>query len=215
MRNPEPDIFGVVKYTLSLVLLFLVAGLSPAVSWAAHSDVAPILIPMSALLPDEGKTMPLNDARSLEWWKNSLPLNTPVISTAEHLPGRYVAVSSSTEMEAASGQRLLPAVGWIEQVLAPVYRWVRQVRGLSDSKNKQNTDKFSARKKNKLNRAIGNALDHYQGTVLSIKLLMLNSATYRIKILADSGEVKTLDYSEEQGRFIQMDKEEQHANTVN
>ena len=146
--------------------------------------------------------MPLNDARSLEWWKNSLPLNTPVISTAEHLPGRYVAVSSSTEMEAASGQRLLPAVGWIEQVLAPVYRWVRQVRGLSDSKNK-------------LNRAIGNALDHYQGTVLSIKLLMLNSATYRIKILADSGEVKTLDYSEEQGRFIQMDKEEQHANTVN
>ena len=210
MRNPEPDIFGVVKYTLSLVLLCLVGGLSPAVSWAAHSDVAPIFMPVSVLLPDEGKAMPLNGTHSLEWWKNSLVLSTPVISAAERPHGRYITVSSSAEaeMEAASGQWLLATVGWIEQGLAPVYRWVRQLRGLSDSKNKQNTDKFAAQKKNKLNRVISNALDHYQGTVLSIKALMLNPAIYRIKILADSGEVQTLDYSEEQGRFIQMDKEE-------
>ena len=213
MRNSKFDIFGVVKYSLGI--LCLLGGISPPLSWADHSEAAPILRPAHAALLNKDKALPLNGIALSNRGIFPENLQISLIHTAEYLNSPAVSSPFFTQKKEGVTQSLLAGVAWIDKILAPAYQWVRNMRGLSASKAQQKINNSTWLEKDKLNRVISYVLNQYQGTVLSIKPLKLEPRTFRIKMLADSGEVKILNYSEERGKFIQMDKEERHANTVN
>ena len=121
-----------------------------------------------------------------------------------------------------------PVAEWLEVTLSPVSQWLRGLRrSVSDKEslagdsimqgveNPSSSAYLSAPSSKKLNQAIAAAADQYQGILLSVKRLTIEQAIYRIKILRQSGELRTLDYSEEQDQFISEGDENWYANTVN
>lgn len=119
-----------------------------------------------------------------------------------------------------------PVAEWLEVTLNPVYQWLRGLRR-SHSEKQSLDSNVTGKEENlpfanqladisskKLNQAITAATDQYQGVLLSVKRLTLEQAIYRIKILRQSGELHTLDYSEEQDEFISEGDEDWYANTV-
>ena len=118
-------------------------------------------------------------------------------------------------------------VEWLEVTLSPIYQLLRGLRR-SDT-DKQSLSGGSAEKEvalspsnahfaevssSKLNQAILAATDRYQGVLLSVKRVAIEQAIYRIKILRESGELRTIDYNEEQDQFISDGDESWYANTV-
>jgi hypothetical protein len=116
---------------------------------------------------------------------------------------------------------------WLETALSPVYQWLRGFRrsdsdkqsltGGTAAKEEENPSSdahLSGLSSTKLNQAVTAAADQYQGVLLSVKRLTIEQAIYRIKILRESGELRTLDYSEEQDQFISEGDESWYANTV-
>ena len=119
-----------------------------------------------------------------------------------------------------------PVAEWLEVTLNPVYQWLRGLRRSNSEKLSLESDvtgkegglpsasQLADISSKKLNQAIAAATDQYQGVLLSVKRLTIEQATYRIKILRQSGELRTLDYSEEQDQFISEGDENWYANTV-
>jgi len=120
-----------------------------------------------------------------------------------------------------------PVAEWLEVTLSPVYQWLKGLRRGDSDKQSLAGDNTMAEVESppssahlsdlsskKLNQAITAATDQYQGILLSVKRLTIEQAIYRIKILRQSGELRTLDYSEEQDQFISEGDENWYANTV-
>lgn len=110
--------------------------------------------------------------------------------------------------------------GWLESSLSPIYRWLQRVRGAKSevpiATPDEQTSVFQLPKlpSEKLHQAVSAATERYQGVLMGVKRITIDQAVYRIKILKHSGELRTLDYSEEQDKFISEEDESWYANTV-
>lgn len=110
--------------------------------------------------------------------------------------------------------------GWLESSLSPIYQWLQRVRGdkseVSTATSDEQTPAFQLPKlpSEKLHQAVSAATERHQGVLMGVKRLTIDQAVYRIKILKHSGELRTLDYSEEQDKFISEEDESWYANTV-
>jgi len=164
--------------------------------------------------------------------KLSLALSSlSVFSQRLFSPGPFLG-QSSPALNAVDDQKgetkNNPVAEWLEVTLSPVSQWIRGLRRSASDKeslagdsimqgveNPSSSAHLSVPSSKKLNQAITAATDQYQGILLSVKRLTIEQAIYRIKILRQSGELRTLDYSEEQDQFISEGDESWYANTVN
>lgn len=112
---------------------------------------------------------------------------------------------------------------WLEQALNPIYQFVRKLRQPYVEDQAQEEDEngtansltaINETPSERLNKAVEAATKRYEGVLLSVKKLAMDQATYRIKILRDSGELRTLDYSEEEDAFVSEGEVSWYANTV-
>ena len=116
---------------------------------------------------------------------------------------------------------------WFEVTLSPTSQWLKKFRSHNPGKqsataemaseniaDQQPNTHFPDLSSQKLNEAIAAATERYDGILLSVKRVAIEQAIYRIKILRDSGELRTLDYSEERDKFISEGDESWYANTV-
>ena len=157
---------------------------------------------------------------------SSLSVSSQGLFSPRPFLGQSSPVSTTVD-DQKSDTKNNPVAEWLEVTLSPVYQWLRGLRRSDSDKQSLSVDNtmkevesppssthlldFSSKK---LNQAITAATDQYQGVLLSVKRLTIEQAIYRIKILRQSGELRTLDYSEEQDQFISEGDENWYANTV-
>ena len=158
---------------------------------------------------------------SLELGEKYAYLSKLIPTSAYSTFGFGISAISAESVEGKGETKQHSLAGWLESSLAPVYEWLKRVRGsntevpaVDPAGNTSSNVHLPESPSIKLSQAVSAATERYQGVLMGVKRITIENAIYRIKILRHSGELRTLDYSEEQDKFISEEDESWYANTV-